>query len=50
LYTLDIDPNHISQYLDDEKKILCQQLSKKEINVATMTDFLRNYIQIKLGH
>jgi hypothetical protein len=48
LYTLDIDPNHISQYLDDEKKTLCQQLGKKEINVATMTSFLWDYINAHL--
>jgi hypothetical protein len=46
---LDIDPNHISQYLDDEKKALCQQLGINAINVATMAGFIRSYINKRLG-
>jgi HNH endonuclease len=49
MHELDIDPNHISDYLDDEKKWLCQQLQIKSINIATTAGFFRSYINKQLG-
>jgi hypothetical protein len=46
---LDIEPNHISDYLDDEQKALYQQLQIKSINVATMAGFIRSYVNKRLG-
>jgi hypothetical protein len=47
MHDLDIDTNHLSQFLDDETKTLCEQLAINAINVATLAGIFSAYIKAR---